>query len=326
MKKKLSTLFFVLSAAITVAQTKHVINYHDGKKHIEYHTKNGMLNGTYISYYETGQKKAEGNYTDNQRTGIWSVWDAKGIKRAERFFTNSIEFKITSAFDSSGANRNIKTFNTLKYSTVDPALGYVPYYPIKEEDVAWEKRLWRSIDNDSAVNKPLFDQNHFYSLLVKAIKNKEIEIYADEEFQCLLTYDSIKKYENISINSFLIKEDLFYNKPLNVAEYRTIGICPAIKKSGKTKQLFWIYYPGCRSFLAKSNIMPALSNSIANYELLFFKRYFYSIIYKEGNLYNREIGDYTNKRGKIREAERIEMTSIDYEFGLWYSLIIFRDK
>lgn len=326
MNKQLFTVFLVLLNTLANAQTKHIISYPDGKTQIEYFTKNGLLDGPYSSYYENGQKKAEGKYACNQRKGIWKVWDAKGNKRTERVYENSFDFKIVSAWDSSGNKCKPRQKANSKYSTVDPAFDYIPYYPVTEKEVLWSKRLWRDITNDSVINRPLFDQNYLYLLLIEGIRTKEITAYRDEEFQKALTYDSIKEFENSVINVYRIKEDLFYNKTMNLCEYRIIGIGPAIKKSGKTKLLFWLYYPEIRGWLAKHKPETKINNSITNYESIFFNRYFHSFIYKESNVWNREIKDYTKGKDIFKEAERIEMMAIDHEFDYWYRYIVCRKK
>ncbi|HNW90234.1 MAG TPA: hypothetical protein PKN48_11265 [Bacteroidales bacterium] len=326
MNKQLFTVFLVLLNAMANAQTKHVICYSDGKTHIEYFTKNGLLDGPFTSYYENGQKKAEGKYLDNQRKGNWKVWDAKGNKRTERVYENTFDYKTTSAWDSTGNKCKVRQTANIKYSTVDPAFGYVPYYPVTEKEVTWSKRLWRELTNDSLINKPLFDKNHLYLVLLDAIRTKEITAYGDDEFQNALTYDSIKEYENSIVNVYRIKEDLFYNKTLNLSEYRTIGLCPAMKKSGKTKPLFWLYYPEIRGWLAKHKPETKINNNITNYESIFFKRHFHSFIYKESNVWDREIKDYKKGKEIFKEAERIEMMAINHEFEFWYKYITCRKK
>jgi hypothetical protein len=318
MFKRLLPLCLIMCVTIAFAQKKHIIYYPDGKIHVTYHTKNGLLNGTYSSYYENGQKKAEGSYIDNQRNGTWNVWDEKGTKRAERFFENSYDSKIIAAWDTTGSVCKVKQLSKSKYVTIDPALGYVPYYPLTEKDVAWAKRCWREITNDSAVNKPLFDDNLLYKLLLEGIRINVITAYGDDEFLHALTYDSIKDFENSNVSAYRIKEDFFYNKTMNNSEYRIIGIGPVVKKSGKMKLLFWLYYPDIRGFLAKQKPEASIHDNSTTYESIFFKRYFHSIIYKVSNVYDREIKDYKKGKDILTEAELIEMNVIENEFVFWY--------
>jgi len=326
MLKRFLPLSLILYAAISFAQLEHIIYYPGGKIHVTYQTKNGLLNGKYTCYYESGQKNAEGSYLDNQRKGTWKVWDENGIERAERYFENSYNSKIVATRDSTGATCKVKQLPKNKYVSVDPALGYVPYYPLTEKEVAWAKRLWREISTDSAVNKPLFDDNRLFKLLFEGIRNNVITAYSDDEFRYPLTYDSIKEYENLNIPAYRIKEDFYYNLTLNNSEYRIIGLCPVVKKSGKSKPLFWLYYPDIRGFLASIKPEINISDNITNYERVFFNRYFHSIIYKVSNVYDREIKDYAKGKDILLEAERIEMNVIENEFIYWYKFIVFAKK
>lgn len=326
MFKRLLPLSLLMYAAISFAQQKHDIYYPGGKTHVTYQTKNGLLNGMYTCYYENGQKKAEGSYLDNQRKGTWKVWDEKGTERSERYYENSYNSKIIAITDTTGVTYKVKRLPNTKYITVDPALGYVPYYPLTEKEVAWAKRLWREISDDSAVNKPLFDDNRLFKLLFEGIRNNTITAYSDDEFRYPLTYDSIKEFENLNIPAYRIKEDFYYNSTLNNSEYRIIGLCPVVKKSGKSKPLFWLYFPDIRGFLAKIKPEIIISDDITNYESVFFYRYFHGIIYKEGNVYDREIKDYAKGKDILLEAERIEMDAIENEFVYWYKFIVFDKK
>jgi len=318
MLKRLLPLCFILCVTISFAQKKHIIYYPDGKVHVAYHTKSGLLNGMYSSYHENGQKKAEGSYVDNQRKGTWKVWDEKGTERAERFFENSYNSKIVAAWDSTGAECKVKQLSNSKYVTVDPALGYIPYYPVTEKEVAWAKRIWREITKDSAVNKPLFDDNRLFKLIFDGIRTNTITAYGDDEFRHALSYDSIKEFENSNVSVYRIKEDFFYNSTMNNSEYRIIGISPVVKKSGKTKLQFWLYYPEIRGFLTKQKPETYISDNITTYESIFFKRYFHSNIYKVSNVYDREIKDYKKGKDILKEAELIEINVIENEFVFWY--------
>ncbi|HOY31188.1 MAG TPA: hypothetical protein PKW80_04850 [Bacteroidales bacterium] len=316
-------LFWLILCSISVSgQTKHTVYYPDGIIHIEYYTKNGLLNGNYNSFHENGQKKAEGQFIDNQRKGNWTIYDEQGTKRMERTFKNSFDSKIIEVWDSTGEKCKTIRYSNPKYTIADPAFGYIPYFPLTEKEVAWSKTLYRDISVDSMVNKPLFHENHLYKIILEGIKSNEINAYGDQEFRNTLTYDSIKEYENSAVSVFRIKEDLLYNKTLNFAEYRIISICPAIRKSGRTKPLFWIYYPEIRGILAKKSIRPGISADISNFENIFQYRYFFSIIYKENNVYDREIRDYKKGKDIVKEAERIEMSVMDYECEWWYKNIV----
>lgn len=50
--------------------------------------KNGMFDGTWITYNERGVKVAEASFMNNQKHGKWTIWDDDGTKRCEMFFEN----------------------------------------------------------------------------------------------------------------------------------------------------------------------------------------------------------------------------------------------
>ncbi|HNZ43251.1 MAG TPA: hypothetical protein PLI16_04765 [Bacteroidales bacterium] len=320
MKKHLLVILLIFTVLLATGQQKHVVTYPDGKVHYEYETKNGLLDGPFVSYYENGNKKAEGKYVLNQRKGQWKVWDSRGLRRAERVYGNSFDYRITGLWDSTGNKCKVRQKATKKYSTVDPAFGYVPYYPVTEKEVLWCKRLWREIPADSLINQQLFLNNRLFGLIMEAIMTNKISAFRDEEYEHALPYDSVQEYKNLEVACYRIKEDFFFNKTLSLTEYRTIGIGPAMKKSGKTKTLFWLYYPEIRGLLASQQPETETPNTmIPNYESLFFKRYYHSIIYKESNVYDREIKDYKKGKDIGKEAEIIELTAIDLEFEWWYN-------
>jgi len=50
---------------------------------------------------------------------------------------------------------------------------------------------------------------------------------------------------------------------------------------------------------------------------LFEMRYFASTIYKEGNVYNRRIKDYSDGLDQLLEADKIKKELFNFEHDLW---------
>jgi gliding motility associated protien GldN len=82
-----------------------------------------------------------------------------------------------------------KTAEQIAYDNDEP----LPYGYVGERDVLWSRTTWEVIDLDERVNFPLYypidtnnigsDRRSLYDVLVKAIKNGEIEhVYADSYF------------------------------------------------------------------------------------------------------------------------------------------------
>ncbi len=149
---------------------------------------------------------------------------------------------------------------------------YIPYTHLREGDVTWEKRVWRSLDMREKINQQLYYPTDFVKsrislmqLMVKAILNGQIQAFSDEEFLSPYEKADIRKklvFVNDSSdqeqfdkdgNSFTvkmpgetdsiwtyesfcqmdIKEDWFFDKQKSVLEVRIIGICFKVTPRGK---------------------------------------------------------------------------------------------
>ena len=293
MKKSLVLVLFYAYTSLAWAQNHHTIYDYDKHKIIECTTQNGMLNGKYTSYYPNGIKKSEGQYANNQRIGTWTVWDSHGTKRMVRVFENALDSKIVNAWDSTGAKTDIVNYNNTAYTSYDKQLGYKKWYPVTEKEVLWSKRLWRYVPRDSAANKALFDEGRLYKVLYKGVHDHTIKCYSDEEFQNVLDAGKLPAFEKTNISGLRIKEEIFYNKTLNLAETRilAIGIESWISDK-KSTTLAWFYFPDLRDYLSKQLLPKPLVKDILNLENIFTERYFSSNVYKESNVYDREIVDY----------------------------------
>ncbi len=167
---------------------------------------------------------------------------------------------------------------------------FVPYTPLREGDLQWQKRVWRVIDLREKINHPFYfpttDMSTRVSLiqvLKKALLAKEIIAFNDEEFLSplsdaevrnkLVKCDSIP-YETIDtitgeaipgmiwacdstgiynqVISYEIKEEWFFDKQKSTMEVRILGIAPRRYDEEKDMHitLFWVYFPACRPVLA----------------------------------------------------------------------------
>jgi antitoxin component YwqK of YwqJK toxin-antitoxin module len=319
MKKSFVLAFCLAYASLVWAQNHFTIFDTEKHKIIECTFQNGMLNGKYVSYYPDGVKKSEGQYANNQRTGTWMVWDIHGKKRIERVFENALDSKIVNAWDSTRAKTDIVNYNNSAYASYDQKRGYKPWYPITEKEVLWARRLWRFVPRDSAVNKTLFDEGLLYKILYKGVQDQSIKCYADEEFQNVLDAGKLPPFEKTNISGLRIKEEIFYNKTINLAETRilAIGIESWINDK-KSTTLAWFYFPDLRDYLAKQLLPKPLGKDILNLENIFSERYFSSNVYKESNLNNYEIADYELSELIAVESRRIEMQTLDNELEYWF--------
>jgi len=284
----------------------------------QYVYENGFFNGEFVSWHKNGTKKAEGNYLNNQKIGNWNIWDSTGQLLMKREYKNSFDFKITEAYNENGATNDYTTFK--KYNLKHNSDNYITYSVVKEKDIIWSKRIWRIIE-PSQINSVFFKDNNLFNTLKEIIyTNENISVYSSssDEMKTKSTKDELDKIFNrpeLKVEAFKLKEDCFYNKEMQMNETRIISICPVLDNGS---DLFWLYYPQLRSYLAKKNIsVEDNSFNIENLDDLFFYRQFNSMIYKESNIYDRKISAYKKDNEIKSEAERIEIKMLEMELNTW---------
>lgn len=230
----------------------------------------------------------------------------------------------------------------------------LPYAPIREADVFWEKRIWRVIDIREKMNLPFaYPEKPFFTILMEAAVNGEIAAYnvneydkfemrlqADEiasmgsNIDTVITFDPETYEEQVQIvrndlnpedvKQFRLKEVWFFDENTSTLQVRILGIAPLIDVKDDngnyrfTKPMFWIYYPDCRELFARHKVFnPGNDGDLGTWEDLFERRFFSSYIYKESNVYNRRIQDYLQGVDILLEADKIKQEIFNYEHDLW---------
>ena len=290
--------------------------YEDENIKCSYETMQGRLDGQYVSYYKNGKKKSEGKFENNYRIGKWTVWDSIGSIRMQRNYSNPFTFK--QIIPKVSNDEPIKLLNVPIYNLQYNKDGFIEYFYLKERMVVWAKRIWRYVTPKE--NPILFKRENLFSFLTKNIQSKNITPYGteDDEFRKELT--TPLDTSNYKIIAFKIKEDCFFDNERLVSESRIIGICPVAIEKEDTLDLYWIYFPELRKFLAQEKIQRTkLPLNVKTLDDLFFFRYFYGQIYKESNIYDRTISSYKTGKGIDKEAERIEISIIESEHDIWIS-------
>jgi gliding motility associated protien GldN len=198
--------------------------------------------------------------------------------------------------------------------------------PIREADIAWEKRIQRVIDSREKLNLPFRSQElNLFKTLQTMINNGDITGFSDEYFKNVLkpeeisakmtkmdtsmTLDPDTYEEKIvvakndinweDINQYRVKEVWYFDRQRSVMDVRILGIAP-IYQSMKDKEagipptpLFWVYYPECRTPMSKFRVFNE-DNDIApmTWTDLFDTRIFSSYIYKRSNVLDYRLKDF----------------------------------
>lgn len=195
----------------------------------------------------------------------------------------------------------------------------------------------------------------FLQLMTKYILSGQIIAFSDEEFQVpfeksvirdkmVLRADSAEQEQfDKDGNSFIVKvagavdstwmyqnfatidvkEDWFFDKQKSVLEVRILGLGINATLKGKEDlgpvNQFWVYFPACRPFFAKHEVYNTKNDSERRtFEDIFWKRQFASVVYKETNVYDRQIDGYSKGLDALLESDRIKGDIFKWEHDLWH--------
>ncbi len=147
----------------------------------------------------------------------------------------------------------------------------VPYAFVREADVMWSKRIWRTMDLREKVNHPYYypltpsqGRKSLFDVLKESIRMGRVTAYSnpllDDEFKVPMTlveaeamfvrYDTVTRDKfgqegetetvylkeevgSQDIKQYWIKEDWFFDRQRSVMEVRIIGLCPLKENKGE---------------------------------------------------------------------------------------------
>jgi gliding motility associated protien GldN len=139
----------------------------------------------------------------------------------------------------------------------------LPYYPVREADVVWKKRIWRIIDLRQKMNQPFYypetrqkGMKNFMTVIMDALREGTITAYdpQDDQFLVPMTYQEIENkltttdtipiydpnnpdiilryevtqrdFDPATVDRIKLKEDWFFDKQRSIMDVRILGICP----------------------------------------------------------------------------------------------------
>lgn len=233
---------------------------------------------------------------------------------------------------------------------------FLPYQKVREADVFWSKRLWRIIDTREKQNLIFANpQLSLIEILHTAAKNGEIKAYDNsvingDRFKMELSKEQItgigcsvdtflirdentfleyptfieEKFDYSKIKRFKIKEDWFFNSATSTMEVRIIGLAPLMEVFDDNgnylgdETIYYLYFPELRPILAKYEAYNGgnFANRLS-WDDIFHARLFSSYIYKEDNVYDRQIQQYATGKDALYESERIKQQIFNFEHDLW---------
>lgn len=232
----------------------------------------------------------------------------------------------------------------------------IPYEHIREADVFWEKRIWRVVDVREKMNLPFkYPQMPLIQILHEAAKTGELTVYDAgvenaDQFKKVMSVDEVRKIGEsedtiLTVNpetleeetkvqktsltwdkiiKYRIKEVWLFDEETSTMIVRILGIAPVMDyqdASGSSlgdKVMYWIYYPDARELLAGKEVFNSKNDAVRmSWEDIFEARMFQSYIYKESNVYDRNIQEYATGVDALLESDRIKDEMFNFEHDLW---------
>ncbi len=232
----------------------------------------------------------------------------------------------------------------------------LPYEPLREADIPWERRMWRIIDVREKINLPFVNPlMPFFTIIAEGAKSGEIKVFKDELFREMMSPDEVMDklvitdtsliynpdtYEDevVIVNSpvnpeeiqkYRVKEMWFFDEEASRMGVRILGIAPIKdyidENTGEFKYaipMFWVYYPEAREALSRYQVFTEGNDAApGTWYDLFEQRRFSSYIYKQSNVLDLRLEDIYNGWddgvSRLMESDRIKMELFNWEHDLW---------
>ena len=129
----------------------------------------------------------------------------------------------------------------------------LPYEPLREADIPWERRMWRLIDVREKINLPFINPlEPFFTIIAEGAKSGEIKVFKDETFKEMMTPDEVMGKLVTTDTSLVFNPDTYedevviVNSPVNpedIIKYRV-------------KEMWFFFYVFSRMWLCIPRFAP----------------------------------------------------------------------
>jgi len=137
-----------------------------------------------------------------------------------------------------------------------------------------------------------------------------------------ITYEGA--FDKSEVSKLKIKEVWYFDKQRSQLQVRVLGLCPVWEYFDEDTQrqitidMFWVYFPEARHVLARAEVFNRKNGAERRtYDDVFWKRMFSSYVYKEENVYDRQINQYATGMDALLESERVKNDIFDLEQQMW---------
>lgn len=257
----------------------------------------------------------------------------------KNLITQLLVFLALSFFTESLFSQNVLDGTYIHENS--PNRKFIPYTPLREADVMWSKRVWRTIDLREKINHPLYfpvtpinNRKCLFDVIKSALLSGALTAYSnpimDDEFKVPMTKSEIEAlmskvdtsqvedvdnpgtYKDVIVKTDLgprdivqykLKEDWFFDKQKSVMEVRIIGICPMVEKKTESGE-FKGYMPLFWIYYPEAR--PVFANAeVYNRHNDSERRTLEDIFWK------RQFGSYI-----IKESNVYDRSIVEYKSGL----------
>jgi gliding motility associated protien GldN len=230
----------------------------------------------------------------------------------------------------------------------------LPWQPVREADILWEKRIWRIVDVREKLNLPFAaPESPLFKVLAEAVENGDLTAYStdNDKFTKPMSNDAvlsklyhrdtisiinmetgleeIKVVENQinweDVKRFRLKEAWFFDANTGRMQVRILGIAPLIEVTNEHGDfeyevpLFWIHYPSARGYLAQHKAITQGGNLAATttWEDILETRRFASIVTKQNNVQDNRLMDIYSGPELVLQGKKIDDALFNLEHDMW---------